>query len=137
MAEEFALTDINNHEALTGIFGDWPTFHDAEIMSIHLDAWDKVPSLEAEIHLWETTPEADSRGYLILKKHTLARLLFYDASFGEVVGFYKQNVLSELRIVHNESGDYKFTVDFDGIVGCCAHFECNSISVRYARLVHK
>lgn len=39
---------VHNAEALTQIFGHWPSFHDAEVVAMSLDrVGDDGPSLEA------------------------------------------------------------------------------------------
>jgi hypothetical protein len=58
---------IANSQALTSRFARWPSFHDADVLRVRLDRRTREPpSLEAEIHLWEGTPEVDARGSYVL-----------------------------------------------------------------------
>jgi hypothetical protein len=71
------MTRIKNEKALTDIFGRWPSFHDAEIISIYLDrSGQDGPSLEAKIHLFEMTNRVDAKGYYVLKNHILVTFRF-------------------------------------------------------------
>lgn len=50
------VSSIRNKQALIDIFGRWPSFHDAEVLSIVLDhGGEEGPSLTATIHLWQMT----------------------------------------------------------------------------------
>jgi hypothetical protein len=76
---------IVGSENLTRIFGYWPSFHDAEIIDLHLwrgevDPGRGVfvfPTLTLTMHVWELTREVDADGYLILRHHTLTKLKFH------------------------------------------------------------
>src|SRR5579871_2051209 len=72
------MAGIENQEALTRIFGDWPSFHDAEVLSLVLGRHgieDRPgPTLEARIHVFQMTGEVDERGYFRLGNHTLVVL---------------------------------------------------------------
>jgi hypothetical protein len=75
MAE--SLGQILNSEALTGVFGSWPSFHDAEVLRIRLNRSGPgtSPALEADIHLFEISPEVGPDGTYRQDKHTRATLL--------------------------------------------------------------
>jgi len=55
------MKKVINNEALTNIFGYWPSFHDAEVTQVRLDRGEGVgpagettnPTLEADIHVFE------------------------------------------------------------------------------------
>jgi hypothetical protein len=70
------MLNIDNHELLTRIFGTWPSFHDAEVLTVRLDrsgnSADDGPALEAAIHVFRMTSEIDSRGYYVSKRTTLS-----------------------------------------------------------------
>lgn len=62
------MPTIENQELVTEIFGEWPSFHDAEVVSLRLDrqgegGGEDGPTLDAAIHVWRTTEEVDPRGY--------------------------------------------------------------------------
>lgn len=127
--------DIQNNQALTRIFGKWPSFHDAEIISILLDrGGEDGPFMEAKIHLWLMTNEVDSEGYYVLKNHTLATLRFNGILLEALHGFNAQNVLFQLEISNikpdeEESEGCRYKVFMPTSYGCEASFMCQSISV--------
>lgn len=70
---------IQGGEKLTGIFGYWSSFHDAETIDLYFwrgavepdqDRYD-FPVLTLRIHVWERTNDVNSKGFLVLKHHTL------------------------------------------------------------------
>ena len=129
------MPEIQNAQALTSIFGEWPSFHDAEVISISLKRdFGKGASLEAAIHLWQMTSEVDLRGYFVSKINTVVVLLFGDIMHDIVEGFNHQNVLSELLIseINSEevgSSGCEYEVTFRPSFGCGALFNCRSIQV--------
>ena len=56
------------------------------------------PYLEAKIHLFESTKEVDSKGFYVLKNHTLVTFRFTCISLEYLKWFNHQNVLSHLDI---------------------------------------
>jgi len=137
-------TLIDGSEKLTSIFGRWPSFHDAEVVELHLWRGDSVrershprfPVLTAKIHLWDLTNEIDARGYYVLKNHTLATIRFHDVLDLEIKGFSNQNVIFGLPITTQErsEGPWKrtFTVEFEPVSEFGATFQCSRIEIMEA-----
>ena len=129
------MPNIQNSQALISIFGEWPSFHDAEVTSLVLSRQcGNGASLEATIHLWQTTNEIDFEGYFVKQNHILAVLLFDDIVLDLLKDFNHQNALLELSIreldaaVSGNDG-CQFEVVFQAAYGCHALFKCQSISV--------
>ena len=131
---------VQGSEKLLQIFGRWPSFHDAEVMEIHLSrapketggSRDRRVELLAKIHTWDMTNELDSRGYYVLKNHTLVTLRFSGVEELRLEGFNHQNVIFGLTIQPKESsgaGSSKFHVEFDPSFGVDAIFDCSAIEV--------
>lgn len=125
---------INNAHALTQIFGYWPSFHDAEVLTIRLDrAGDDGPSLETRLHVFEMTDQVDDRGFYVLRKHTLVMIRFADILLRNLRWFNLQNSLSGLRIFAAEAEDAvdgrAIGVFFDSNYGVEADFLCRSASI--------
>jgi hypothetical protein len=138
MAEVDSL--IQGSDKLKNIFGYWPTFHDAEVIEIHfwrgdVDTDNKkyvFPILTAKLHLWELTQEVDPSGLLRMRKHTLARLRFYDIDDFRMEGFNHQNAILGLRLTSRERTEGpspSFDVHFDPAFGMGATFRCTRIEV--------
>jgi hypothetical protein len=125
---------IENDEALTRIFGGWPSFHDAEVLSVHLDRGDKDgASLEARIHVFKMTSEVDERGYYVLTDHTLVTLFFANIILRELRGFNHQNALFGIGIeeVDPATNDgRRLAVAFEVSYGVETHFLCDRVIVR-------
>lgn len=126
---------IQNNRLLTDIFGWWPSFHDAEVLSIALDRGEKnnfEPSLTAAIYVFEITSKVDNEGHYVLRNHTLVRFRFYKIVNLSLSDFNQQNVLQHLDIEHlsdRKQDKVKFKITFSGIFGVKAKFHCNSVSI--------
>lgn len=126
---------IKNSGLLTEIFGRWPSFHDAEVISIELFRDPKStnePSLRAKIYVFEATSELDDRGFYVLKNHELVTFLFSGIDENSVAGFNQQNVLGDLSIEDISSRQLdrlKFEVHFASIFGVEAEFNCRAVEV--------
>ena len=132
---------IEGSEKLTKRFGYWPSFHDAEVLDVHLWRGDVDPDrqryvfpvLTAKLHVWELTQETDTRGYLVLRHHTLATLRFHglDETL-KLEGFNQQNAIFELLITQqtrtNGTSPY-FEVQFVSSYGMGASFTCHRVEV--------
>jgi hypothetical protein len=138
------MSEIEKHiegsQKLTGIFGYWPSFHDAEIIELHLRHDDNseqnyppFPVLTTKIHLWELTNEIDAQGYYVLRHHTLVTLRFHDVLDLKINGFTSQNVIFGLSIAPEEraEGPWKtvFAVEFEPVAEFEAVFKCSRIEV--------
>jgi hypothetical protein len=126
---------IKNSSLLTDIFGRWPSFHDAEVISIELfrdPSGTNEPSLKAKIYVFEATREIDDRGFYVLKNHEVVAILFSGIDNSSIAGFNQQNVLSDLVIVDISSrqlDQLKFEVHFPSLFGVEAEFKCRAIEV--------
>jgi hypothetical protein len=123
--------DIRGGNDVIDWFGYWPTFHDAEVLSITLS---RSLGARVEIHAFERTAEVDARGYFVLAKHST--VIFSLKGFAldsqgiantRVDHFNHQNVLSGVGI-DKVPGGYVLTLD--GIFGVCASISCEHISVK-------
>jgi hypothetical protein len=78
MADESLFpAEIPGASDLFAWFGYWPTFHDGEVLSVHLDR--SGPS-RIRVHTWEGTHQLDSRGYIVLRKHVIVTFIFEDVN---------------------------------------------------------
>lgn len=124
---------IEGHEKLTGIFGRWPSFHDAEVLALGYERRDQEdPSILLVVHLRETTPEVDEQGYYKLVKHTRVTFRFHDCHEIAIEGneFNGQNVLRELRIEHDPNRlPGPIRVDLEAIYGVGGTLICGRAEV--------
>ncbi len=136
------MSSIESHIAgsqkLTDIFGRWPTFHDAEVIEVHLwrgdvrpGDWDDrnvFPVLTAKIHIFIENPGS---------QHTLATLRFEDVDDLKMEGFNHENAILGLSISIQERGKFEsgedlppyLVVQFQRGFGISASFRCFRIEV--------
>jgi Immunity protein 50 len=125
---------IEHYEALTSVFGSWPSFHDAEVMTARLGQADRTnaPYLEVDVHLWATGSEVDVEGHFVRSSHTLARLRFEGIDGLTLLGFEAQNVLWDFEFEPVEDPalePLRWVVTMDASVGMETRFRCAGISV--------
>lgn len=127
---------IEHAGRLMDIFGYWPSFHDAEVMELHLWRGDVDPDrgryvfpvLTVKLHLWAMTGEVNVEGHLQVRHHTLATLRFHDLHEDlELSGFNHQNAIYALSIERRErdNGPSPFlAVELESSFGVGARFAC-------------
>ena len=80
--------------ALLAWFGQEPSFHDAEILSINLvDQPEHAPGPRLD-----HPNQVDDHGYLVLDRHTVVTFTLEDIMDVQLDGFSPQNVISGLRL---------------------------------------
>lgn len=63
-------------DRLTGHFGRWPSFHDAEVVRLVLDRHGTDgPTAELVVHVWSVGADVDEHGSFQRREHVLVRLL--------------------------------------------------------------
>ena len=101
MADEAKFPNVPGGAELFAWFGFWPTFHDGEVSSVHLNR--EGPS-HVRVHTWERTNELDSRSYYVLRKHVVVTFILEGISELELDGFSHQKVLAELTLTQDPGG---------------------------------
>lgn len=108
---------IPGARAVAGWFGQWPSFHDAEVVSIALDR---------------------AAGARIVVRHSGALVTFVLSGFpldhegvalNRIQFFNHQNVLSSLAL---DPAPFGWNLVLDGIFGVSASIACHSIHVQIA-----
>jgi Immunity protein 50 len=96
---------INNSHFLTETFGRWPSFHDAELVSLLLTReHEDLVSLEAKIHVFETTPNVGPSGAYVSRNHVLVTLTFSGVREDVSIRWFNhQNVIAALHIDRQQS----------------------------------
>jgi hypothetical protein len=122
-------TQIANADAVTAVFGKWPSFHDAEILSMRLQRGPGMPTLACSIHVFEMTSAVDTHGHYVLKNHYVVTLSFSGLVLHEIKWFNHQNAIDDLEIGFASEGERRFSVYFPSNSGCEARFDCDAIAV--------
>ena len=120
------LDTVEGAAQLYDWFGYWPDFHDAEIISLHLN---RQRSSSLFIHTWDLTKNVDDSGYYVCTKHVVVEFLFESISQLALTGFSNQNVLFGLDIAKTNSG---FRLTLHECYGLAGQIEVGKLSIRFA-----
>ena len=89
------LEGITGARELYDWFGYWPSFHDAEVVTLHLD---RAGSSSLAVHTWEMTKEVDALGHYVLRKHVVVKFVMDDISNLSLEEIKRQNVVFGIQI---------------------------------------
>jgi hypothetical protein len=122
---------VKNAGAVERVFGRWPSFHDAEVMSLRLQRnGSDAPSLESRVRVLDT-PSAIDREQEKIDSY-LVTLRFTNVDLKTLRGFNEQNVLFDLVIeeLSPPGNDGRpLAVQFDASYGLSAVLECSEVWV--------
>jgi hypothetical protein len=124
MSVPIETSEIHGAAELQEWFGYWPSFHDAEIVGLHLN---RKGSSSLRVHTWEMTKEIDEKGYYVLAKHVVVEFIFEAVSGLSLNGFNHQNVIFGLAIEKTDSG---FRVTLYDCYGLAGSIEAEKMSLR-------
>jgi hypothetical protein len=126
----FEAPDIPGVADVIAWFGYWPTFHDAEVLSILLD---RTGGSRIAIHTFEMTREVDLSGHYVLGKHAIVTFVLEGFPQDErgitntrVEAFNSQNVLSSARVIKIPKG---YELVLEGCFGVDGSLVCERMSV--------
>ena len=123
MTDEMIVAEVPGAKAVSDWFGYWPSFHDSEVINIHLN---RAGESKVEVHAFEMTSQVDQRGYYVLAKHVIVSFVLDGILGMQLKWFNDQNVLSDLGIEKLDDG-------YDVVLGGCHGVE-GSISTRSLRI---
>lgn len=119
-------------DALIERFGEWPSFHDAEVLALRLDSGQRsntAASLELDIHLFAVDGQLADGG-LNFVKHTMATLQFEEIEAVKLDGFGPQNVLDDLVLEEvNVAAGRQIHVELQSSNGLTATFRCRQVLI--------
>jgi immunity protein 50 of polymorphic toxin system len=90
--------DVGGAAELNAWFGYWPTFHDAEVLSLILER--NGPS-RLRVHTWHRTNQVDDHGYYVLTKHIVVCFVLDKVTDCDLGAFNHQNVVNSLSVEHD------------------------------------
>ncbi len=115
---------IEGAQVLYDWFGYWPSFNDAEVVSLQLH---RTASSMLTLYTWETTDELDSRGYHIHAKDVVVDFSLHGITDLSVGGFAANNVIAGLEIERNATG---FRLELKPCYGIAGAIEAKHILLR-------
>lgn len=95
------LKGIDGVESLISWFGYWPSFHDAEVLTIELA---RSGTSAIRVHAFEMTHAVNQQGFFVSTKHIVVKFLFEKIGNVHLDGFNGQNVISSLSLLQCEGG---------------------------------
>jgi Immunity protein 50 len=124
MAVPVELEKIPGVTKLHDWFGYWPDFHDAEVVSLHLN---RKGNSFLRVHTWDTTKELDEKGYYVQAKHIVVEFILESVSDLCLNDFSGQNVISGLGIEKTSSG---FRLELGACYGLAGTIDAERISLQ-------
>jgi hypothetical protein len=124
MALPIETREIPGAAELYDWFGYWPDFHDAEVISLHLN---RKGASSLHVHAWDTTKEVDEKGHYVMAKHIVVKFIFENVSDLALNDFSQQNVISGLDIEKIGSG---FRLTLGACYGLAGSIEAETMSLR-------
>jgi hypothetical protein len=117
------LATIDGAQSLYDWFGYWPSFHDAEILYLHLN---RTGLSQMAVHTWHMSNRTDAESFYILEKHVVVDFALQSISDLELVQFSHQNVLSNLSV---EKKNDRFALILWPCYGLAGRIEVSKISI--------
>ena len=111
------VPDIPGAAAVVAWFGYWPTFHDAEVLELHVR---RRGTLTLSLHTWRLSDkryEEDGKQFIVLEKHAVVTFEMSGKVRVELGGLDNENVLGCLD-VERVNGTFRFKLWYvEGLVG--------------------
>lgn len=121
---------IHGHDRLTGVFGRWPSFHDAEVWQFLCERTPAGFDIALTLHVFQMTSEVTETGHFKLMNHTRVVLRFTDCAELQLQGFNHQNVLYGLGLGYVDThATHPVGVELEGCYGLEGTFRCASMTV--------
>jgi hypothetical protein len=120
---------IIDAEKVVSRFGEWPHFHDMEVVSLHMERGGKNgPWLEFVVFVWAYTGRIAPSGCFEQTTHSLIRFRCDGVTVNQLEDFNYQNVLDGLHFSRNEDGE-SVSVDITANYGPTGALKCESVRV--------
>jgi Immunity protein 50 len=125
---------VSGHEQLTSVFGGWPSFHDAEVLSVRLEREGQngeSPALYASIHVFAGRRSVQSPTGVEFYNHTVVTFRFNLILGLRLTEFNHQNAIFDL--IFEEPPDAPMgaplRVTFEPSFGIDCSFFCKSADI--------
>jgi hypothetical protein len=99
------LETVPGGPELLAWFGYVPSFHDAEIIGLHLN---RTGPSTLSIHTWDVTDKVDSKGFFVHEKDVVVTFTLEEIENLELEGFSHQNVIGGLALNRMQAEAPKF-----------------------------
>jgi hypothetical protein len=120
---ELLAPSVPGAEEVVRWFGEWPSFHDAEILEINLR---RKGRSSIRVHAWRMTSEVNTGGYYVLDRHAVVTVWLERITGLELADFTSQNVIGNLAIKPHGAG---FRLTLWGIYGMGGHIDAERVNL--------
>ena len=130
-----STTYITGQESVIALFGDWPTFHDAEVLSLSLERAFPVKTgislarLKVVVRWYEPANVGTAEFHMTMKRGAIITFLFHGVSDVNLEDFNYQNVINSLKVSPSEDGKKRLKVEIESIWGIGGFWLCERAEV--------
>lgn len=100
-------------EELIAWFGYFPSFHDAEVISISIDR----KGARIAVHTFQITNETDEKGHYVCRKHVVVTFVLERIRDLSLEGFNSQNVLNGISLARGSDYYELILEEIHGVAG--------------------
>jgi hypothetical protein len=115
---------LENSELVVAVFGSWPSFHDAEILSIGLDR----SGVAMSIRILTWTGRGETYYEVLFRFDDIENLLLEDFNYRNVMRGLELSETTEARFTTGNVED-RIKVEIDSVFGATCSFTCRGGSV--------
>jgi hypothetical protein len=127
MSPESLITDSRK---VVAHFGEWPHFHDMEVVSAAFDRrGPDAPWAEFVVFVWTYTGRLSSMGHYEQHRHALVRFRCERVTENCLEGFNNQNVLDRLNFTAGQGEGAPMRIEFASVYGVGGFIECARVNV--------
>jgi len=133
---------INGSEKLIAALGEWPTFHDAEIVkfsmerSLPVEVGHNRAKLVIHVSQYASINEDTANYRMIVTKSILANFSFASISDLELFDFNHQNVINSFTVSTIQTNDKaNLLVEIESIWGLTGSFKCSAVELESVEVV--
>ncbi len=123
--ETFDINSVSGAQEITSWFGNWPSFHDAEVLEIFLS---REEESKVKIDVWEYGSDLDENGNFEIRKRAVVCFFLSDVTELLLTNFNEQNVISELVV---EESAENFSLVFKPCYGLSGKISAKSLRVEF------
>ena len=113
---------IENRELLESAMGGWPSFHDAQVLSVSYNG----SQCDLLIHVFRMTDQIDHQGYFVLTDYHQVRLQMIGISTCTLPANYDGDTLFGLQIGADKDS---ITIELESVLGQSWHIRCQRLKV--------
>jgi hypothetical protein len=122
---ETSVINVREADKLVSVFGEWPSFHDAEVLRCEMER--DGPSIVLHVFVFRTNHETDAKGYFKRTHMCLVVLRFCGVDDVVLEGFNHQNVVAAINF--EKQGSSRLVVNIEPLHGIGGKFSCKFAEV--------